>query len=75
MNIPGRYPMPLDRVDRFCICGGAVTGTASPENLAQVIVLSFDLFHSGEGHGPATRQQAAAARRREQRKAVGRDLR
>lgn len=57
----------IGKVTRYCICGGAMTGRTSPPDLVEALIASFDRCHQGGGHGPATRQQASAARRREER--------
>lgn len=57
------------KVSRFCTCGAAIDVTAS---LAAVefVIAQFLAVHSGDGHGAATRQQAANARRRDERRRV-----
>jgi hypothetical protein len=49
---------------RYCLCGGAATARSTPRAPAEDVMRMFDQLHSGEGHGPATARQAAAARRR-----------
>lgn len=57
------------KASRFCSCGAAIDVTAS---LAAVefVLAQFAASHSGDGHDPATRRQAANARRREERARV-----
>jgi hypothetical protein len=52
---------------RYCLCGATASATSTPPALAEGVVQMWDEWHTGDGHGPATQQQAAAARRREAR--------
>lgn len=54
----------MAEICRYCLCGGAATATSSDAALMQRISEGFDTVHTGDGHGPATARQAAAARRR-----------
>jgi hypothetical protein len=47
-----------------CLCGGSMSGSVDRETAAHDLVAMFDQRHDGDGHGPATATQAAAARRR-----------
>lgn len=62
-----------EKIARYCLCGGAVTGTASPPSLALALIAAFNQVHQREGCRPATRRQAAAARRREDRQRSRKD--
>jgi hypothetical protein len=57
-------------VTRYCRCGASMRGSVTPPAAARRVVALFDEFHTGEGHGPATAAQAAAARRREERQLI-----
>jgi hypothetical protein len=56
------------RLNRYCLCGGSMTGRAGPAGFAAGLAAAFDEVHAGDGHGEATAAQASAARRREERK-------
>lgn len=56
----------MAEIRRYCLCGGAATATSSNAEAVQFVSDGFDRVHTGEGHGPATARQAAAARRREE---------
>lgn len=47
---------------RYCLCGSTVRASSTPPHLAASIIRSWYELHCGEGHGPATRGQAARAR-------------
>lgn len=53
------------KLAKFCSCGGALTGSTTDQRMAAALESGFKDAHSGEGHGPASREQAAQARRRE----------
>lgn len=53
---------------RYCLCGSALDVSSNPPGAAADIAGFWDGIHTGEGHGPATSQQAAAARRRNEEK-------
>ena len=53
-------------IRRYCLCGAALQARSTPPAAATFIAAAFDAIHIGPGHGPATRQQAAATRRREE---------
>lgn len=53
---------------RYCICGGSLSGSASPESAAAGVVEIWERAHSGDGHAPSDAKGAAAARRREERR-------
>lgn len=50
--------------ERFCLCGGSVRVSSSDSEAVRFITDTFDRFHTGDGHGPATARQAGAARAR-----------
>jgi hypothetical protein len=54
----------VERVVRHCLCGATLTARSNPVFAALRAARHFDDFHIGDGHGPASHQQAAAARRR-----------
>lgn len=56
----------MTAVTRYCLCGASLRGSASPLDMAVGLTAMFDRFHSGDGHGPATAQQASTARQREE---------
>ena len=45
----------------YCLCGATCRGTM-PADLAEALAKIWAANHSGEGHGPATPQQASRAR-------------
>lgn len=55
------------KVGRYCLCGAAVQIQCSSVAMVGHLLGRFDLHHVGDGHGWATRQQAANARRRDDR--------
>ncbi len=54
-------------IERHCTCGGSIKAKSRPPAPAEAIVAIFAEAHTGEGHGPASAQQARNARRREDR--------
>jgi hypothetical protein len=58
-----------ERVVRHCLCGATLTARSTPARMALDVAKLFDRVHIGDGHGPASRQQAADARRRGERQA------
>jgi hypothetical protein len=56
---------------RYCLCGAAMQASSTPPSVAESLAAEFIEHHTGEGHGSATRQQAAAVRRREERRLIG----
>lgn len=52
----------MSEAQRHCLCGGSLKVGASSEKDAQFVAAAFDQLHSGDGHGPATAEQAARAR-------------
>ena len=54
------------KTQRYCQCGAALDARSSASAVA-FVVEQFDRVHSGDGHGPATREQAATARRHQDR--------
>lgn len=55
------------KIDRYCLCGAALHVKSNPAGVALDLDRRFDELHNGNGCGPATPGQAAAARRREDR--------
>jgi hypothetical protein len=53
---------------RYCLCGGTIVVSSTPPSLAVDIAGTWDELHDGAGHGAATPQQAAIARRRNEEK-------
>lgn len=51
-------------LSRYCLCGAALHARSRPASTAQTLAAVFAGQHTGDGHGPATPAQAAAARRR-----------
>lgn len=58
----------MSRIARHCACGASLTGTARPDRLASDMGVAFDTFHTNPGCRPVTAMQAAAVRRRNDRK-------
>lgn len=54
------------KIALYCKCGGAWTGTFSPDNPEKKakIEVAFWEAHSDPGCGPATREEAVKARRK-----------
>lgn len=48
----------------YCQCGAAMRYNVSPREAARDLLQVFASMHRGEGHGPATKEQARRARRR-----------
>lgn len=59
--------MARETVRRYCLCGASLTGRSTPPGAIRDVADVFDQRHTGEGHGPGTAAQAAAARRRAER--------
>ena len=58
------------RQNRYCLCGDAISvQSANPMDVAHLLRL-FEVEHSGEDHGMATREQASIARQRKDRARV-----
>jgi hypothetical protein len=55
-------------IKHYCACGVAMTGRTSSLKAAVDLDMLWAEHHTGDGHAPATREQAAAARRRSERK-------
>lgn len=53
------------RLERFCLCGGELLLESSEFRAVLLGDERFSEVHAGDGHGPATRRQAARARRRQ----------
>jgi len=53
------------KVERYCTCGAELIIEASDLKAVQIGDQRFGEIHSGEGHRPATRREAARARRRQ----------
>lgn len=53
---------------RYCICGASMDARSVPAKFAKDMAKQFELWHTGEGHAPATPSQAARARQRELRR-------
>ena len=47
---------------RYCSCGAALYATVPKHKRDQALAIWFG-YHSGDGHHPATRQQAQEARK------------
>jgi hypothetical protein len=56
------------RVTVYCQCGASMTGWVSPPGVADPLKAAWTSVHRGEAHGPATRTEAQAVRRRQDRK-------
>jgi hypothetical protein len=56
-----------ERVTVYCLCGASMTGWVSPRGYADPLKAAWLGIHpEGEdGHGPATKERALAARRRQ----------
>ncbi len=55
-------------IECWCLCGGAMKAEVSSVEATKTIYEVFRSLHEGEGHGEATKQQAAATRRKQDRK-------
>lgn len=53
------------RLERFCSCGGELIIDSSSLEAIKLGDKGFSELHGGAGHAPATRRQAARARRRQ----------
>jgi hypothetical protein len=53
---------------RHCLCGSSAIVGSTPPDAARDIVQAWHDIHTGDGHGQATAQQAADARRRNEEK-------
>lgn len=58
------------RIARYCACGGSLTGRVEPDYREAQLAEAFEAVHDGPDCAPATQSQAAAARRRADRKAA-----
>lgn len=57
------------KLTEYCQCGASMVGSGAGDMSAvDELQSAWWSVHSGEGHGPATRQEAANARKREARK-------
>lgn len=55
----------------YCRCGASMIGSGVGETAAATdLQAAFWRVHDGEGHGTATRSEAANARRRQERRAI-----
>jgi hypothetical protein len=44
-----------------CQCGSSISVWSTPDAVVDIVRI-WEAFHQGPGHGPATREQAGAAR-------------
>lgn len=56
----------MAKLKLYCKCGGMMAGTV-PDSAVESITGIFRHTHSGDGHGTATREEAAKARRKAER--------
>jgi hypothetical protein len=57
----------VNAVERHCTCGASLRAKATSSLIVDRVADLFSDYHTGEGHGTATAQQARNARRREER--------
>lgn len=67
--------MSAEMLRAYCICGATAEAASVPCQAARDIIHVFLVWHSGAGHGVATRQQAAVARARTKRLMLQEDAR
>lgn len=60
------------RVQLWCTCGGTLDARSPDVEAVNGVAAAFERIHTGDGHGPANARQAAAARRRDERRELAR---
>jgi len=55
-------------IECWCLCGGAMKAEVTSAAAVKTIHEVFRSLHDGPGHGVATKDQAAAVRRRQGRR-------
>jgi hypothetical protein len=60
----------MARVARYCACGSTLAGTITPDHIAVKLLDAWAEVHNQPGCAVATANQAAAARRRNDRNAA-----
>jgi hypothetical protein len=55
-------------IECWCLCGGAMRAEVTSSDAVKTIHEVFRSLHEGPGHGVATKEQAAAARRKQDRR-------
>ena len=56
----------MAKLSLYCSCGGMMAGSI-PDSAVESVSAIFRQTHSGDGHGEATREEAAKARRKAER--------